>query len=118
MNPTVVAAWIAAGVSVLTLIGTLAAQYLGRRGTAKDTDKAFAEQREQLNETLKAQSEQLDRTIAAQNTQLDRTFEEQRKHLDLTLAAQGEQLDLTLAEQRTRTFNERFGAGGRATGQR
>jgi hypothetical protein len=31
MDPTVVAAWIAAGVSVLTLVGTLAAQYLGYR---------------------------------------------------------------------------------------
>jgi hypothetical protein len=29
MDPTVVAAWIAAGVSVLTLVGTLAAQYFG-----------------------------------------------------------------------------------------
>src|SRR5271170_854002 len=68
MDPTVVAAWIAAGVSVLTLVGTMAAQYFGRRGTNKDTEKAFAEQREQLNETLKAQSDQLDRTLAEQRT--------------------------------------------------
>jgi uncharacterized protein YjbI with pentapeptide repeats len=66
MNPTVVAAIIAAIVSVLTLIGTLAAQYLGRRGTSKDTEKAFAEQRKQLNETLQAQSDQLDKTLAEQ----------------------------------------------------
>ncbi len=52
MDPTVVAAWIAAGVSVLTLVGTLTAQYFGRRGTSKDTEKAFGEQREQLRLTL------------------------------------------------------------------
>ena len=90
MDPTVVAAWIAAGVSVLTLVGTLAAQYFGRRATSKETEKALAEQREQLNETLKAQSEQLDRTIAAQHTQLDRTFTEQNRQLDLTLAEQSQ----------------------------
>ena len=33
MEPTVIAAWIAAGVSLLTLVGTLAAQYVGRRAT-------------------------------------------------------------------------------------
>ena len=68
MNPTVVAAWIAAGVSALTLVGILAAQYLGRRGTSKDAEKAFAEQREQLNETLNAQSGQLNKTLAEQRT--------------------------------------------------
>jgi hypothetical protein len=55
MDPTVVAAWIAAGVSVLTLVGTLAAQYFGRRGTKEDTEKAFAEQRGQLERTLAEQ---------------------------------------------------------------
>jgi hypothetical protein len=39
MDPTVVAALIAAGVSALTLAGTLAAQYFGRRGTNKDTER-------------------------------------------------------------------------------
>jgi hypothetical protein len=73
MDPTVVAAWIAAGVSALTLVGTLVAQYFGRRGTVKDTERAFVEQREQLNETLKAQSDQLDRTLNEQRT---RTFNE------------------------------------------
>jgi Pentapeptide repeats (9 copies) len=68
MDPTVVAAWIAAGVSVLTLAGTLAAQYFGRRGTKEDTEKAFAEQRRQLKETLKAQSEQLELTLGEQRT--------------------------------------------------
>ena len=73
MDPTVVAAWIAAGVSVLTLVGTLAAQYFGRRGTTKDTERAFVEQRAQLNETLKVQAEQLDRTLGEQRA---RTFNE------------------------------------------
>ena len=86
MDPTVVAAVIAAAVSVLTLVGTLAAQYLGRRATSRDT-----------RETLDQQREQLDLTLA-----------EQSKQLDLTLAEQSRQLDQTLAEQRTRTLNERF----------
>ena len=86
MDPTVVAAIIAAAVSALTLVGTLAAQYLGRRATSRDTE-----------ETLERQREQLDLTLA-----------EQSKQLDLTLAEQSRQLDLTLAEQRTRTLNERF----------
>jgi uncharacterized protein YjbI with pentapeptide repeats len=73
MDPTVVAAWIAAGVSVLTLVGTLAAQYLGRRATARDAEKAFAEQRRQLERTLDAQNRQLERTLGEQRT---RTFNE------------------------------------------
>ena len=68
MDPTVVAAIIAAAVSGLTLVGTLAAQYFGRRGTKEDTEKAFAEQRAQLTETLKAQSDQLNKTLAEQRT--------------------------------------------------
>ena len=43
MSPQVTAAVIAAGVSFLTLIGTLAAQYFGRRATSRDTQKAFDE---------------------------------------------------------------------------
>jgi hypothetical protein len=86
MNPQVVAAIIAAGVSGLTLVGTLAAQYLGRRATSRDTEKTLKEQREHL----------------------DLTLAEQSRHLDLTLAEQSRHLDLTLAEQRTRTLNERF----------
>jgi len=59
MEPAVVAAMIAAGVSVLTLIGTLAAQYFGRRATSRDTEKALdrtlTEQRTRtLNERLMA----------------------------------------------------------------
>jgi uncharacterized protein YjbI with pentapeptide repeats len=86
MNSEVVAAIIAASVSVLTLIGTLAAQYFGRRATSRDTEK----------------------TLGEQGKQLDRTLAEQRERLDRTLAEQRQQLDRTLAEQRTRTLNERF----------
>ncbi len=68
MSPEVTAAIIAASVSVLTLIGTLAAQYFGRRATSRDTQKSFAEQHEQLDKTLAAQGEQLDRTLAEQRT--------------------------------------------------
>ncbi len=57
MDPTVVAAWIAASVSALTLVGTLVAQYLGYRATSRDAEK-----------TASAQSEQLDRTLAEQRT--------------------------------------------------
>ena len=55
MNPTVTAAVIAASASTLTLIGTLAAQYLGRRATSKDTQQAFQEQSEHLDRTLTEQ---------------------------------------------------------------
>ena len=44
MSPTIEAAIIAASVGVLTLIGTLAAQYFGRRATSRDTQKALEEQ--------------------------------------------------------------------------
>jgi hypothetical protein len=68
MSPEVIAAIIAASVSFLTLIGTLAAQYFGRRATGRDTektlDRTFAEQRGQLSKTLAEQREQLDRTLA------------------------------------------------------
>lgn len=45
MSPQVTAAWIAASVSFVTLIGTLAAQYVSRRATKEDLKK----QREQLD---------------------------------------------------------------------
>jgi uncharacterized protein YjbI with pentapeptide repeats len=60
MNPQVVAAIIAASVSFLTLIGTLAAQYFGRRATSRDTQKALEEQGKQLDRTL---AEQRARTL-------------------------------------------------------
>ena len=55
MNPQVVAATIAASVSVLTLIGTLAAQYFGRRATSRDTEKTLEEQGKHLDRTLAEQ---------------------------------------------------------------
>jgi hypothetical protein len=86
MSSTVIAAVIAAIASVLTLIGTVTTQYLGRRATSRDVDK----------------------TLTAQGEQLNTTLQEQRKQLDTTLQEQRKQLDRTLAEQRTRTLNERF----------
>ncbi len=68
MNPQVVAAFIAASVSVLTLIGTLAAQYFGRRATSRDTEKTLREQGKHLDRTLAEQREQLDRTLGEQRT--------------------------------------------------
>jgi hypothetical protein len=56
MSPEVTAAIIAASISFLTLIGTLAAQYLSRRATRND----FKEQGERLDRTL---AEQLTRTL-------------------------------------------------------
>jgi Pentapeptide repeats (9 copies) len=60
MSPEVTAAVIAAGVSVLTLIGTLAAQYFGRRATSKQLDRTFGEQRTRtLNERFATAAEQV-----------------------------------------------------------
>jgi hypothetical protein len=66
MSPQVTAAIIAAGVGALTVIATVATQYLGRRATSRDTHKALDEQRQQLDRTLAAQNDQLDRTLAEQ----------------------------------------------------
>ena len=60
MSPEVTAAIIAGSVGVLTLIGTLAAQYFGRRATSRDTLEALEEQRKQLDRTL---AEQRARTL-------------------------------------------------------
>src|SRR5215469_9767335 len=60
MSPEVTSAIIAASVSGLTLIGTLAAQYVGRRATSRDTQRALEEQRKQLDRTL---GEQHTRTL-------------------------------------------------------
>ena len=82
MNSQLTAAIIAASVGVLTLIGTLAAQYLGRRATSRDTEK-----------TLNEQAKQLDRTLAEQRAQLDKTLAEQRiRTLNERFAAAAEQL--------------------------
>jgi hypothetical protein len=44
MDPTVVAAWSAAGVSVLTLIGTVITQVIGFRSTKADTEQQIKAQ--------------------------------------------------------------------------
>jgi hypothetical protein len=68
MSPEVTAAWITVGGVVLTVIATVVVQISLRRATNRDTQKAFAEQREQLDRTLAEQREQLDRTLAEQPT--------------------------------------------------
>jgi len=60
MSPEVTAAIIAASVSFLTLIGTLAAQYFGHHATSKQLDRTLAEQRTRtLNERFATAAEQL-----------------------------------------------------------
>ena len=60
MSSVVTAAIIAASVSFLTLIGTLAAQYFGRRATSKELARTFAEQRTRtLNERFATAADQL-----------------------------------------------------------
>jgi hypothetical protein len=60
MSPQVTAAIIAGSFGVVTLIGTLAAQYFAHRATSRDTRKALKEQRRQLERTL---GEQRGRTL-------------------------------------------------------
>lgn len=105
MDTTVLAAYIAAGASLVTLAGTAISQRVSSRATSKDNRETLKQQREQLNQTFGEQREQLDRTLA-----------EQREQLDTTLAEQGKQLDRTLAEQRTRTLNERFATAAEQLG--
>ena len=68
MSPEVTAAWIAAGVGVLTVAVTVVAQYFSRRATSRDTHRALAQQSEHLDRTLTEQREQLDKTLAEQRT--------------------------------------------------
>jgi dsDNA-binding SOS-regulon protein len=105
MDPTVVAAWIAAGVSVLTLIGTVITQIIGFRVSSRDAEKTAEKAEKTAEKTAEEQREQLDRTLAEQRDQLNRT-----------LAEQNQQLDRTLAEQRTRTLNERFATAAEQLG--
>jgi uncharacterized protein YjbI with pentapeptide repeats len=60
MSPQVTAAIIAASVGVITVIATVVTQYLGRRATSRDTQKALEAQRVQLDRTL---TEQRTRTL-------------------------------------------------------
>src|SRR5262249_62053236 len=72
MSPAITSAIIAAGVSLLTLIGTLVAQYLGRRATSRDTQQALEEQRKQLDRTLAEQRlRTLNERFATSARQLD-----------------------------------------------
>jgi hypothetical protein len=60
MSPDVTAAYIAAGVGVLTVATTVVTQYLGRRATSKQLDKTVAEQQTRtLNERFATAAEQL-----------------------------------------------------------
>src|SRR5690348_16727226 len=86
MDAQVLAAYIADGVSAVTLAGTLTSQTLSRRAASRDNERALQQQRDQLDTTLADQREQLNTTLRAQSHQQKRT----------------------LAEQRTRTLNERF----------
>jgi uncharacterized membrane-anchored protein YhcB (DUF1043 family) len=105
MDPTVVAAWIAAGVSILALIGTVIVRIISFRSTRADTEQQIKATREGTADTLEQQRQQTDKTLA-----------EQRERLDRTLHAQSRQLDRTLDEHRTRTLNERFGAAAEQPG--
>jgi uncharacterized protein YjbI with pentapeptide repeats/uncharacterized membrane-anchored protein YhcB (DUF1043 family) len=97
MDSAVLAAYIAAGASLVTLAGTTISQRLTSGATSQDNEKTLQQQRDQSAKTLQQQRDQLDQTLA-----------EQRHELDKTLAEQGKQLNRTLGEQRTRTLNERF----------
>src|SRR5689334_20499074 len=60
MSPEVTAAFIAAGVGVLTVATTVVTQYLGRRATSKQLDKTLGEQQTRtLNERFATAAEQL-----------------------------------------------------------
>jgi uncharacterized membrane-anchored protein YhcB (DUF1043 family) len=52
MSPKVTAAIIAGSVGLVTVIGTLAARYFGRRATSRDTQQELEEQRKQPDRTL------------------------------------------------------------------
>jgi uncharacterized membrane-anchored protein YhcB (DUF1043 family) len=94
MSPEVIAAIIAASVSVLTLIGTVIAQIIGFRSTKANTEQQIRATQKNTADTLEQQREQLDRTLRAQSDQLKRT----------------------LAEQRIRTLNERFATAAEQLG--
>jgi uncharacterized protein YjbI with pentapeptide repeats len=55
MSPEIEAAIIAGGVGVLTLLGTLGAQFYGIQRTSRDTEKTLKEQSDLLDRTLKEQ---------------------------------------------------------------
>jgi uncharacterized protein YjbI with pentapeptide repeats len=119
VDSAVLAAYIAAGASVVTLAGTTISQRLSSRATSQDNEKTLKQQRDQSEKTLQQQREQSEKTLQQQRDQLETTLADQREQLDTQLKAQSQQLDTqlkaqsdqldkTLAEQRTRTLNERF----------
>ena len=97
MSPEVTAAWIAAGVGVLTVAATAVTQYFSRRATSQDTKQQLEDQHGQQAQAFAEQRDQQAQAFAEQRDQQAQAFAEQRK-----------QLDRTLAEQRSRTLNERF----------
>jgi hypothetical protein len=52
MDSAVLAAYIAAGASLVTLAGTTISQRLASRATSQDNEKTLKQQRDQLNHTL------------------------------------------------------------------
>jgi len=94
MSPDVTAAWIAAGVGIVTVIATVVAQMVGFSSTRTSTA-------DQIKATQKATADTLD---------------QQREQLSKTLEAQSDQLERTLTEQRTRTWNERFATAAEQLG--
>jgi hypothetical protein len=68
MSPAVEAAVIAGSAGILTLIGTLAAQFYGIHRTSRDSERTLEEQRKQLDKTLGEQRTQLDKTLGEQRT--------------------------------------------------
>jgi uncharacterized membrane-anchored protein YhcB (DUF1043 family) len=105
MSPEVTAAWIAAGASIVTLIGSGIAQVIGFRSTRANTEQQIKATHKDTEDTLEQQRQQLDKALA-----------EEREQLNQTLKAQSDQLDRTLAEQRTRTLNERFATAAEQLG--
>jgi uncharacterized protein YjbI with pentapeptide repeats len=68
MSPEITAAWIAAGVSILTLIGTVIAQIVGYRSTKANTEQQIRATHKDTADVLEQQREQLDKTLADQRT--------------------------------------------------
>jgi hypothetical protein len=68
MSPEVTAAWIAAGVGVLTVAATAVTQYFSRRATSKDTKQQLEDQHGQQTQAFAEQRAQLDKTLAEQRT--------------------------------------------------
>jgi hypothetical protein len=97
MDPQVEAAFIAAGVSLISLAGTVAVAIMGIQATRKVSADSIKAQREQLDTTLTTQTEQFNTTFAAQSAQFNTTIIEQSR-----------QFAESLSDQYAATLNERF----------